>query len=36
MYFIGYKALEIKKNIYFSDLTINEINKTAQFQNFGG
>ena len=27
---------KIKKNIYFSALTINEINETAQFRNFGG
>ena len=27
MYFIGYKALKIKKNIYFSALTISEINE---------
>ena len=26
---------KIKKNIYFSALTINEINETAQFRNFG-
>ena len=28
--------LKIKKNIYFSALTINEINETAQLRNFGG
>ena len=27
---------KIKNNIYFSPLTINEINETAQFLNFGG
>ena len=27
---------KIKNNSYFSALTINEINETAQFRNFGG